>query len=130
MSQRPKLPSSVDGMLSPFMSKNRLRTQCDDVDAMLGGAERLYHEASRSPEAYWEFKKLQAKMQPKEVMEEHSLSSGMEALLKRVEERKKARIEQVVDVPFVEVTNAPAAQLIQESSAVQHHGGDQGGEAD
>jgi len=103
---RHNLPSSFDGSLTPHMSRSRLREQCDDVDAMLGGTERMVHEANRSPDAYWEFQRLRVKSMPKEVTQEHSLSTGMEALLKRVEERKKERAIQIIDVEPVVIKDS------------------------
>jgi hypothetical protein len=107
---RRNLPSSFDGSLTPFMSRARLRSQADDVDAMLGGTERLYHEANRTPETYRWFKDYQAKLQPKEATVEHGISSGVEALLKRVEERKKERAAQVIDGSFRDLTHATQEQ--------------------
>ena len=106
---KPELPSSATGSLTPFMSRNRLREQFDLVDEMLGGVERLYHEANKDSEAYWNFKKLQMKNQPREIISEHTLSTGMEALIKRVEAREKAAmIEGTYTV--VEESHAPDAQ--------------------
>jgi hypothetical protein len=108
MSRRPQLPSSLDGSLTPFLSRGRLREQAAIVDDMLGGVERLHHEANRTPETYRWFKDYQARLEPREVQQEHSLSTGMEALLKRVEERKKERQASVVDAKFT-VVEAPRA---------------------
>ncbi len=129
---RRNLPTSFDGALTPHMSRARLREQCDDVDAMLGGTERMVHEANRSPDAYWEFQKLRVKAMPKEVEQTHQLSTGMEALLKRVEERKKERQAEVVDAKFtvVEEHHAAQEQSDEGSAPVQHTGGDSRGEAD
>jgi hypothetical protein len=76
--------------MQPFMSKARLRQQFDTVDEMLGGDDRLYHEANASSEAYWEFKKLQIKLTPKEAVVDHGLTEGMEAWVERLDAANRA----------------------------------------
>ena len=105
MSDRIPLPSSLPGgFMQPFMSKRRLMQQFDTVDEMLGGDMRLYDEANKSSEAYWEFKKLQVKMMPRETLAQHGLSEGVESLLDRLDAEERAK---TIEGGFVEIIDAP-----------------------
>lgn len=80
------------GQLMPHMSARRRHEICDTVFEMLGGTERLRHEANRNPEAYWDFMtKLWGKGLPRAVATEHSVDKdSVEELLKRLDQGNAA----------------------------------------
>jgi hypothetical protein len=105
MSDKPlPLPTSLPGgFMQPFMSKRRLQQQFDTVDEMLGGDMRLFDEANKNSDAYWEFKKLQAKMMPRESLATHDVSDGVEALLDKLDAAER---EKTIEGSYLEVTDA------------------------
>lgn len=72
-----------------------LRDAFRRVHERLGGDDRLLQEANRSSAAYWEFQRLNAKLQPKEV--NLNLDNSAEALLEALEAQKRGEIVQYVD---------------------------------
>lgn len=94
MLDTPKLPMTLPGgQLMPFMSARRRHEICDTVFEMLGGTERLYHEANRDRESYWDFMKLWQKGLPRAVATEQSTAgAGVEDMLKRLEAAENARV--------------------------------------
>lgn len=78
------------GALMPHLSARRRHEICDTVFEMLGGVERLHHEANRDRESYWEFMKMWQKGLPRAVATEHSANTdSMEKLLDRLDERER-----------------------------------------
>lgn len=62
MSNPPRLPVVTQaGDMLPYMSAARRRRALDTVFEMVGGEERLAHEATKSSDGYWNFAKLWAK---------------------------------------------------------------------
>lgn len=92
MSSDSKVPITLPGgALMPHLSARRRHEVCDTVFEMLGGTERLHHEANRDRESYWEFMKLWQKGLPRAVATEHSANTdSMEKLLDRLDERERA----------------------------------------
>lgn len=76
-------------------SGSYLRDAFRRVHERLGGDDRLLQEANRSPQAYWEFQKLNVKQQPKEV--QLQLDNSAEALLEALEARKRGEEIQYID---------------------------------
>src|ERR1700687_2870159 len=103
-----ELPTSLPGgMMLPHMSARRRHEVCDVVFEMLGGTERLHHEANRDRDAYWEFMKLWSKGLPRAVATEHSVGEGVEALLDKLDAAENAK---TIDGVFtVEKSNAVEA---------------------
>lgn len=94
MSKLPALPIGLPGgELMPFMSSRRRHEVCDVVFEMLGGAERLHHEADRNSDSYWEFMKLWSKGLPKMANTEHTASEGVEALLEKLDQAERDTID-------------------------------------
>lgn len=92
MSKIPNLPSSLPGgEMLPHMSSRRRHEVCDVVFEMVGGVERLAHEADRDRESYWEFMKLWSKGLPRAVATEHSVSEGVETLLDKLDAAERAK---------------------------------------
>lgn len=95
MSDRdPKLPMALPGgQLLPHLSARRRHEICDTVFEMLGGVERLHHEANRDRESYWDFMKLWQKGLPRAVATEHSVDKdSVEELLKRLDRAENAKV--------------------------------------
>jgi hypothetical protein len=79
------------GQLMPFMSSRRRHEICDTVFEMLGGVERLHHEANRDQESYWRFMGLWQKGLPKAHSTEHSVNAdSVEKLLERLDRAENA----------------------------------------
>lgn len=94
-SNAPKLPIALPGgQLMPHMSARRRHEICDTVFEMLGGVERLAHEAGRNNETYMEFMtKLWAKGLPRAVATEHSVNNeSIEDALKRLDQAENASV--------------------------------------
>lgn len=72
-----------------------LRDAFRRVHERLGGDDRLLQEANKSSAAYWEFQKLNAKLQPKDVSV--TLDNSAEALLEALEARRRGETVQYVD---------------------------------
>lgn len=89
----PKLPMALPGgQLMPHLSAKRRHQVMDTVFEMLGGPERLHHEANRDRDSYWEFMKMWAKGLPRAVATEHSVNNeSVEELLKRLDRADNAR---------------------------------------
>lgn len=88
---RTTLPIALPGgELVPHMSSRRRHEVCDVVFEMLGGPDRLYTEANKSSEAYWEFMKFWGKGLPRAVATEHTVSDGVEALLDKLDAKERA----------------------------------------
>lgn len=85
------LPSSLPGnMLMPHLSARKRNETCDVVFEMLGGTDRLYSEANRDREAYWEFMKLWSKGLPRAVATEQTPGNGVEDMLDRLDDLERA----------------------------------------
>lgn len=98
---RLKLPIALPGgHLMPHMSARRRHEIVDTAFEMLGGVERLVHEADRTPESYWEFAKLWGKGLPRAVATEHSATKDVEDLLDRLDKADQAK---TIDGEFTEV---------------------------
>lgn len=81
------------GALMPHMSARRRHEICDTVFEMLGGVERLHHEANRNNDSYWEFMKMWQKGLPRAVATEHSVNNeSVEDLLKKLEQAEGAKV--------------------------------------
>lgn len=90
----PRLPvvNSAGDML-PYMSAARRRRALDTVFEMVGGEERMAHEATKSSEGYWNFAKLWAKgpLPVQQNNTQHSINAAsVETLWEKLEARKKA----------------------------------------
>lgn len=94
----------------PHMSARRRHEICDTVFEMLGGVERLHHEANRNTDSYWEFMKMWQKGLPRAVATEANVNNeSIEEALKRLDAAENARVingdasrvhdTSVVDVP-------------------------------
>lgn len=95
MSDTPKLPMGLPGgQLMPHLSARRRHEVLDTVFEMLGGPERLHHEANRDRDAYWEFMKLWGKGLPRAVATEHSVNNeSVDELVKKLEARERGIID-------------------------------------
>lgn len=113
MSDTPKFPLSLPGgQMMPHMSARRRHEIADTVFEMLGGVERLHHEANRDRESYWDFMKtIWAKGLPRAVASEPTASNEqVEEMLKRLDQAENAQVingtfrhnTDVVDVPVDE----------------------------
>lgn len=93
-SDKPRLPIALPGgQLMPHLSAKRRHQVMDTVFEMLGGEERLYHEANRDRDSFWEFMKMWAKGLPRAVATEHSVNNeSVEELLKRLDRAENARM--------------------------------------
>lgn len=93
MSESPKFPMTLPGgQLMPHMSARRRHEICDTVFEMLGGVERLRHEANRDRESYWGFMKLWSRGLPRAVATEHSVNNeSVEELLKKLDQHGAAQ---------------------------------------
>lgn len=94
MSANPKLPTvTLAGDMLPYMSAARRRRALDTVFEMVGGEERLAHEATKSSDGYWNFAKLWAKG-PLPVTQnntQHSVDSkSVESLWEKLDKRREA----------------------------------------
>lgn len=106
MSGENKFPLTLPGgQLMPHMSARRRHEICDTVFEMLGGVERMHHEANRDPEAYWEFMtKLWGKGLPRAVATEHSVNNeSIEDMLKKLEQHENIKVingtaQEIIDV--------------------------------
>lgn len=94
-------------------SGSYLRDAFRRVHERLGGDDRLLQEANRTSSAYWEFQKLNAKLQPKDV--QVSLDNSAEALLEAHEAQKRGEIvqftDELVDVQDAEFVDIPRSSL-------------------
>lgn len=92
MPKVPAFPIALPGgELLPHMSARRRHEICDTVFEMIGGVDRLAHEADRDQESYWEFMKLWSKGLPRAVATEHSVSDGVETLLDKLDQAERAK---------------------------------------
>ena len=108
MSQRPPALPTVTptgDMLLHMSAKARTRV-LDTVFQMVGGEERLAHEATKNSEGYWNFMRLWGKGVARVNSTEHSVNShSVEDLWAKLDERKKAGATgSVVDAEFTDVT--------------------------
>lgn len=89
-----KFPLTLPGgQLMPHMSAKRRHEICDTVFEMLGGVERLYHEANRNNESYWEFMKMWQKGLPRAVATEPTANNEqVEEMLKRLDASDRAQV--------------------------------------
>lgn len=82
------------GDMLPYMSAARRRRALDTVFEMVGGVDRLAHEATKSSEGYWNFTKIWAKG-PLPVTQNNTThdvnASSVESLWKKLDERKRAK---------------------------------------
>lgn len=111
MSDTPKFPLTLPGgQMMPHMSARRRHEVCDTVFEMLGGTERLHHEANRNTESYWEFMRMWQKGLPRAVATEPTANNEqVEEMLKRLDQAENAKVingsasrvheTDVVDVP-------------------------------
>lgn len=103
MSEAPKnLPITLPGgALMPHMSARRRHEICDTVFEMLGGVERLHHEANRDQDSYWKFMGMWQKGLPRAVATEHSVDrESVEELLKKLDRGENA--QDITDVTYSE----------------------------
>lgn len=89
-----KFPLTLPGgQLMPHMSSRRRHEICDTVFEMLGGVERLHHEANRNNESYWEFMKMWQKGLPRAVATEPTTGNEqLEDMLKRLDAATNAQV--------------------------------------
>lgn len=113
MSQRPPpLPTvTLAGDMLPYMSAARRRRALDTVFEMVGGEERLAHEATKNSEGYWNFAKLWAKG-PLPVTQNNTAHSvdakSVESLWAKLDARKEAAAEgRIHDDSIIDVTPEP-----------------------
>jgi hypothetical protein len=98
----PKPPqTSAAGMLAPFMSARRRHEVCDIVFEMIGGVQRLAHEAERDPK--WFYSSLWVKGLPRAATTEHTLDTGVDALLDKLDKAANAK---TIEGNFTEVPDA------------------------
>lgn len=109
-SKPPSLPSTAPGgEMVPHLSARRRHQIVDTVFEMTGGTERLADWADKN---YGDFiTGVWVKGLPKAVAVEHSPSQGLEAMLKKLDERDKTGGAQILDAPFKEVSNAVEAEF-------------------
>lgn len=87
---KPAPPATTPGgMLVPFMSSRRRHEICDIVFEMIGGVQRLAHEAERDPK--WFYGSLWVKGLPRAVSTEHSVDNGVESLLDKLDAAANAK---------------------------------------
>jgi hypothetical protein len=110
MSNPPRLPIvSAAGDMLPYLSASRRRRALDSVFEVIGGEERLAHEAGRSADAYWNFIKLWAKgpLAVTQNKTEHSVDTkSVEDLWAKLDARKKAA-GRIHDDSIIDVTPQP-----------------------
>lgn len=93
MAQHEKLPIALPGgTMMPHLSARRRHEIVDIAFEMVGGVERLVHEANRNPDAYWELMKLWGKGLPRAVATEHNLGKGVEELLDQLDAAESATV--------------------------------------
>lgn len=105
----PKLPVvNAAGDMLPYMSAARRRRALDTVFEMVGGEERMAHEATKSSEGYWNFAKLWAKgpLPVTQNKTEHSVDGkSVEDMWDKLEKRKAERATgQIHDTSIIDVT--------------------------
>lgn len=108
MSAPPRLPViSPAGDMLPYMSAARRRRALDTVFEMIGGEERLAHEATKSSDGYWNFAKLWAKgpLPVSQNQTSHSVDGkSVEELWEKLDKRKRdLELGRVHDTSIVEV---------------------------
>lgn len=93
MSDEKSFPLTLPGgQLMPHMSARRRHEICDTVFEMLGGVERLHHEANRDTESYWRFMGLWQRGLPKAATTEHNLNpDSVEKLLEKLDRAENAK---------------------------------------
>lgn len=90
------MPAPPALLTNPIYSTGSfLRDSFRRVHERLGGDDRLCQEANRSSATYWEFQKLNSRLQPKEV--NMSLDNSAEALLEALEAKQRGEIVQYID---------------------------------
>jgi hypothetical protein len=96
----------------PYMSAARRRRALDSVFEVIGGEERLAHEATKSSEGYWNFIKLWAKgpLPVSQNQTEHSVNTdSVEKLWEKLDARKKTGAPVGVhDMTIIDVTAEPS----------------------
>ncbi len=103
-----RLPTvTAAGDMLPYMSAAARRRALDSVFQVVGGEERLAHEASKTSEAYWNFIKIWAKgpLPVQQNNTQHSINaSSVESLWEKLEARKKAAATgQIHEVTVIDV---------------------------
>lgn len=88
-------PPALAGANIYAASGSYLRDAFRRVHERLGGDDRLLDEANRTPQAYWEFQKLNARLQPKDV--HVNLDNSAEALLEALEAKRRGEIVQYIE---------------------------------
>jgi len=114
MADESKAVSTFAGADLYIAGKEFLHTQFQVADQRLGGVDRLVREANR-PGMYWEFKKLQVRMQPKDV--HLTTDRSVEALIAALDAQKAGKeivVENVAaptigakDAEFSDIISAP-----------------------
>lgn len=104
----PKLPTvTAAGDMLPYMSAAARRRALDSVFQVIGGEERLAHEATKSAEAYWNFIKIWAKgpLPVSQNKTEHSVNAAsVEGLWDKLAARKQAQDQgRIHDMSVVDV---------------------------
>jgi O-methyltransferase involved in polyketide biosynthesis len=110
MSNPPRLPVvTAAGDMLPYLSASRRRRALDAVFEMVGGEERLAHEATKNSEGYWNFVKLWAKgpLAVTQNKTEHSVDArSVEDLWAKLDARKKEP-GRVHDDSIIDITPEP-----------------------
>ncbi len=95
------------GDMLPYMSAARRRRALDSVFEVIGGEERLAHEATKTSEGYWNFIKLWAKgpLPVTQSNTQHSVNTAsVEALWEKLDARKAVGLPtQVIDADVIDV---------------------------
>lgn len=79
------------GDLMPHMSARMRHQVCDTVFEMLGGAHRLFDEANRDRDSYWEFMKLWSKGLPRIGGQENVSRDSVESILEELNAERDAK---------------------------------------
>lgn len=102
-----KLPTTLsNGMMLPHMSARRRHEVGDIVFEMLGGVQRLHHEANRDSDSYkWFVGTVWAKGLPRAVATESTNAGGVEDMLERLEKVEAAEKSKTIDGCASDITD-------------------------
>ncbi len=112
MANLPAFPTTLPGgTLLPYMDAQHVRQIATGVFEMLGGAERLHHEANRNPETYrWFVEKVWVKTTPKRVLNDNAKGSGFDEFVDRLDELERERKAKTIEARAREIPDASEAQ--------------------
>ena len=102
----PKLPTvTPTGDMLMHMSAKRRTRVIDNVFEMVGGEERLAHEATKSSDGYWQFMKIWGRGVARVQSTEHSVNTAsVEDLWAKLDERKRSGHDtNVIEAEVVDV---------------------------